>query len=187
MQFYGGPPERPRGRAPFPHRRIGHPRAGDGEFVVRARTFARPYSGAMTLQVICGEGCVGDDGRHRSQQVIESRHDSTGWRLRRNAHGGATTARAMAMACARSIRVMRFGLSRTVGMPGVTAWIGLNEHGRPAGETVVFQQQAGGRRRRRPLANCKAAGRWDRRRPREIVTSRTNSVRCVRRLQRRGT
>ena len=188
---------RPSGRVEESHFRIVEsdiPRAGEGEFVVRAHYLSLdPYmrgrmdnSQSYAEKVAVGDVMVGtavgevNESRHDKYQAGDFVETRTGWQLYGRSNGGGV----------RKIDPGYVPLSAylgAVGMPGVTAWIGLNEHGRPAGETVVFQQRAGGRRRRRPLANRKAAGRWDRRRSREIVTSRTNSVRCVRRLQRRGT
>jgi NADPH-dependent curcumin reductase CurA len=80
-------------------------------------------------------------------EVIESRHEKfkvgdfvetrTGWQEYGVSNGGGV----------RKIDPQYVPLSAylgAVGMPGVTAWIGLNEHGRPkAGETVVVSAASG--------------------------------------------
>src|SRR5260370_37385952 len=80
-------------------------------------------------------------------EIVESRHDKyktgdvvetcTGWQLYGKSDGGGV----------RKVDPAYVPLSAylgTVGMPGVTAWIGLNEHGRPKpGETVVVSAASG--------------------------------------------
>ncbi|MBI1990726.1 MAG: NADP-dependent oxidoreductase [Betaproteobacteria bacterium] len=106
---------RPSGRVEESHFRIVEsdtPRAGEGEFVVRAHYLSLdPYmrgrmddSRSYAAKAAVGDVMVGT----AVGEVIESRHLGA------------------------------------VGMPGVTAWIGLNEHGRPkAGETVVVSAAGG--------------------------------------------
>ncbi len=127
------------------------PQAGDGEFVVRAHYLSLdPYmrgrmddSKSYAAKAVLGDVMVGTV----VGEVIESRHDKyqagdfvetrTGWQLYGKSNGGGV----------RKIDPGYVPLSAylgAVGMPGVTAWVGLNEHGRPkAGETVVVSAASG--------------------------------------------
>ena len=127
------------------------PTAGDGEFVVRAHYMSLdPYmrgrmddAKSYAKSAVVGEVMVGT----AVGEVIESRHDKyktgdfvetrTGWQLFGKSDGGGV----------RKLDPGYVPLSAylgAVGMPGVTAWIGLNEHGRPkAGETVVVSAASG--------------------------------------------
>ena len=145
---------RPRGAVEESHFRIVEsdiPQPRDGEFIVRAHYMSLdPYmrgrmddakSYAKNAEV--GEVMVGT----AVGEVIESRHEKykvgdfvearTGWQLYGKSDGGGV----------RKIDPAYIPLSAylgAVGMPGVTAWIGLNEHGRPkAGETVVVSAASG--------------------------------------------
>jgi len=127
------------------------PAAREGEFVVRAHWLSLdPYMrGRMddvksyAKSAVVGDVMVGT----AVGQVIESRNDKykvgdfvetrTGWQLFGTSDGGGV----------RKVDPDYVPLSAylgAVGMPGVTAWIGLNEHGRPkAGETVVVSAASG--------------------------------------------
>lgn len=127
------------------------PAAREGEFVVRAHWLSLdPYMrGRMddvksyAKSAVVGDVMVGT----AVGQVIESRNDKykvgdfvetrTGWQLLGASDGGGV----------RKVDPDYVPLSAylgAVGMPGVTAWIGLNEHGRPkAGETVVVSAASG--------------------------------------------
>jgi NADPH-dependent curcumin reductase CurA len=145
---------RPRGAVAESHFRIVEsdiPRAGDGEFVMRAHYLSLdPYmrgrmddAKSYAKKAEVGEVMVGT----AVGEVIESRHEKykagdfvetrTGWQLYGKSDGGGV----------RKIDPAYVPLSTylgAVGMPGVTAWIGLNEHGRPkAGETVVVSAASG--------------------------------------------
>ncbi|MBI4192660.1 MAG: NADP-dependent oxidoreductase [Betaproteobacteria bacterium] len=145
---------RPRGPVEESHFRIVEsdiPKAGDGEFVVRAHYLSLdPYmrgrmEGARSYaaSAVVGDVMVGT----AVGEVIESRHEKykagdfvetrTGWQLYGKSNGGGV----------RKVDPDYVPLSAylgAVGMPGVTAWIGLNEHGRPkAGETVVVSAASG--------------------------------------------
>ena len=127
------------------------PEAGEGEFVMRAHYMSLdPYmrgrmddAKSYAKKAEVGEVMVGT----AVGEVIESRHEKfkvgdfvetrTGWQLYGKSDGGGV----------RKIDPTHVPLSAylgAVGMPGVTAWIGLNEHGRPkAGETVVVSAASG--------------------------------------------
>lgn len=127
------------------------PKAGDGEFVVRAHYLSLdPYmrgrmddSKSYAAKAVVGDVMVGT----AVGEVIESRHEKfsvgdfvetrTGWQLYGTSNGGGV----------RKVDPGYVPLSAylgAVGMPGVTAWVGLNEHGRPkAGETVVVSAASG--------------------------------------------
>ena len=145
---------RPRGAVEESHFRLVEsdiPTAGDGEFVMRAHYLSLdPYmrgrmddARSYAKSAVVGEVMVGT----AVGEVIESRHDKykvgnfvetrTGWQLYGKSDGGGV----------RKIDPDYVPLSAylgAVGMPGVTAWIGLNEHGRPkAGETVVVSAASG--------------------------------------------
>jgi NADPH-dependent curcumin reductase CurA len=145
---------RPRGAVEESHFRLVEaeiPRADDGEFVVRNHFLSLdPYmrgrmdeSKSYAASAVVGEVMVGT----AVGEVIESNHPKfkagdfvetrTGWQLYGKSNGGG----------ARKIDPNYVPLSAylgAVGMPGVTAWIGLNEHGKPkAGETVVVSAASG--------------------------------------------
>ena len=145
---------RPHGLVEESHFRIVEsdiPRAGDGEFVVRAHYLSLdPYmrgrmddSKSYAAKAVVGDVMVGT----AVGEVIESRHDKykagdfvetrTGWQLYGTSNGGGV----------RRVDPGYVPLSAylgAVGMPGVTAWIGLSEHGRPkASETVVVSAASG--------------------------------------------
>jgi NADPH-dependent curcumin reductase CurA len=145
---------RPRGAVEEKHFRIvesAMPVAGDGEFVVRAHYMSLdPYmrgrmddakSYAKNAEV--GEVMVGTavgevvESRHAKYRVGDFVETRTGWQLYGKSDGGGV----------RKIDPGYVPLSAylgAVGMPGVTAWIGLNEHGRPkAGDTVVVSAASG--------------------------------------------
>jgi NADPH-dependent curcumin reductase len=145
---------RPRGPVDESHFRIVEsdvPKAADGEFVVRAHYLSLdPYMrGRMDdAKSYAAKAAVGDVMVGTAVgEVIESRHEKyragdfvetrTGWQLFGLSNGGG----------ARKVDPNYVPLSAylgAVGMPGVTAWIGLNEHGRPkAGETVVVSAASG--------------------------------------------
>ena len=145
---------RPHGAVEERHFRIVEsdlPKAGDGEFVVRAHyLLLDPYMrGRMDdTKSYAAKAAVGDVMVGTAVgEVIESRHDRyqvgdfvetrTGWQLYGASNGGGV----------RKIDPSYVPLSAylgAVGMPGVTAWVGLNEHGRPkAGETVVVSAASG--------------------------------------------
>ena len=127
------------------------PKAGEGEFVMRAHYLSLdPYmrgrmddTKSYAAKAVVGDVMVGT----AVGEVIESRHDKyqvgdfvetrTGWQLYGASNGGGV----------RKIDPNYVPLSAylgAVGMPGVTAWVGLNEHGRPkAGETVVVSAASG--------------------------------------------
>ena len=145
---------RPRGAVDESHFRFVEtdvPHARDGEFVVRAHYLSLdPYmrgrmddAKSYAKKAEVGEVMVGT----AVGEIVESRHDKfkagdfvetrTGWQLYGVSDGGGV----------RKIDPAYVPLSAylgAVGMPGVTAWIGLNEHGRPkTGETVVVSAASG--------------------------------------------
>ena len=127
------------------------PKAREGEFVIRAHYLsldpymrgrmddAKSYAAKAELGQVRVGGAVGE--------VVESRHEKfavgdfvdarTGWQEYGVSNGSGT----------RKLDPTYVPLSAylgAVGMPGVTAWIGLNEHGKPkAGETVVVSAASG--------------------------------------------
>ena len=127
------------------------PEAGDGEFVVRnhflsldpymrsrmdaAKSYAaNAVVGAVMIGTAVGEVIESRHTRFKTGDFVETR---TGWQLYGKSDGGG----------ARKVDPDYVPLSAylgAVGMPGVTAWIGLNEHGRAkAGETVVVSAASG--------------------------------------------
>ncbi len=129
----------------------GIPAAGDGEFVVRNHYLSLdPYmrgrmdaSKSYAASAVVGEVMVGTavgeiiESKHAKFKVGEFVETRTGWQLYGKSNGGG----------ARRVDPAFVPLSAylgAVGMPGVTAWIGLNEHGKPkAGETVVVSAASG--------------------------------------------
>ena len=127
------------------------PQAVEGEFVVRNHFLSLdPYmrgrmddSKSYAANAVVGEVMVGTT----VGEVIESKHAKfkagdfvetrSGWQLYGKSNGGGV----------RRVDPAFVPLSAylgAVGMPGVTAWIGLNEHGKPkAGETVVVSAASG--------------------------------------------
>ena len=145
---------RPRGVVEPSHFRIVEtacPGAGDGEFVVRNHYLSLdPYmrgrmddTRSYATSAVLGEVMVGTT----VGEVIESKHAKfaigdfvetrTGWQLYGKSNGGGV----------RKIDPGHVPLTAylgAVGMPGVTAWIGLNEHSCPkTGETVVISAASG--------------------------------------------
>ncbi len=145
---------RPTGAVEESHFRIVEsdiPKAGDNEFVVRAHYLSLdPYmrgrmddAKSYAAKAEVGEVMVGA----AVGEVIESRNDKfkvgdfvqtrSGWQQYGVSDGSGV----------RKLDVNHVPLSAylgAVGMPGVTAWIGLNEHGKPkAGETVVVSAASG--------------------------------------------
>jgi NADPH-dependent curcumin reductase len=127
------------------------PHARDNEFVLRAHYLsldpymrgrmdeAKSYAPKAEVGAVMVGAVVGE--------VIESRHDKfqvgdfvqarSGWQQYGVSDGSGV----------RKVDPNHVPLSAylgVVGMPGVTAWIGLNEHGKPkAGETVVVSAASG--------------------------------------------
>ncbi len=145
---------RPRGPVEESHFRIVEsdiPKAGDGEFVVRAHYLSLdPYmrgrmddSKSYAAKAVVGDVMVGTavgeviESRHAKYQVGDFVETRTGWQLYGRSNGGGV----------RKVDPAYVPLSAylgAVGMPGVTAWIGLNAHGRPKeGETVVVSAASG--------------------------------------------
>ncbi len=145
---------RPQGAVEESHFRIVEtdiPKAGDNEFVVRAHYLSldpymrgrmdneKSYAAKAEVGAVMVGTAVGE--------VIESRHEKftvggyvetrTGWQEYGVSNGGGV----------RKLDPNYVPLSAylgAVGMPGVTAWIGLNEHGKSkAGETVVVSAASG--------------------------------------------
>jgi NADPH-dependent curcumin reductase CurA len=127
------------------------PHANDGELVVRAHYLSLdPYmrgridnEKSYAAKVEIGAVMVGSV----AGEVIESRHEKfaagdfvvapTGWQEYGVSNGAGV----------RKVDPSRVPLSAylgVAGMPGVTAWVGLNEHGKPKpGETVVVSAASG--------------------------------------------
>ncbi len=145
---------RPQGTVEESHFRIVEsdiPKAGDNEFVVRNHYLSldpymrgrmdneKSYAAKAEVGAVMVGTAVGE--------VIESKHEKfnpgdfvetrTGWQEYGVSNGGGV----------RKLDPNYVPLSAylgVVGMPGVTAWIGLNEHGKPkAGETVVVSAASG--------------------------------------------
>ena len=145
---------RPQGAVEESHFRIVEsaiPQAGKGEFVVRAHYLsldpymrgrmddAKSYAAKAEVGGVMVGTTVGE--------VIESRHEKfkagdfvetrSGWQQYGVSNGGGV----------RKLDPHYVPLPAylgAVGMPGVTAWIGLNEHSKPkAGETVVVSAASG--------------------------------------------
>lgn len=145
---------RPTGAVEESHFRIVEseiPKAGEGEFVVRAHYLsldpymrgrmdeAKSYAanaelGAVMVGTVVGEVIESHHEKFKSGDFVETR---TGWQEYGVANGNGV----------RKLDTALVPLSAylgAVGMPGVTAWIGLNEHGKPkAGETVVVSAASG--------------------------------------------
>ncbi len=145
---------RPRGAVEESHFRIVEsdiPRPRDGEFVVRAHFLsldpymrgrmddAKSYAasaavGAVMVGTAVGVVIESRHGKYRAGDFVETR---SGWQLYGTSDGGGV----------RKLDPEYVPLSAylgAVGMPGVTGWIGLHEHGRPKpGETVVVSAASG--------------------------------------------
>jgi NADPH-dependent curcumin reductase CurA len=145
---------RPRGAVEESHFRIVEseiPKPGDGEFIIRAHFLsldpymrgrmddAKSYAAKAAVGDVMVGTAVGEviESRHEKYQAGDFVETRTGWQLYGRSNGGG----------ARKVDPNYVPLSAylgAVGMPGVTAWIGLNEHGRPkAGETVVVSAASG--------------------------------------------
>ncbi len=145
---------RPRGPVEESHFRIVEsdmPAAGDGEFVVRAHYMsldpymrgrmddAKSYAKKAEVGEVMVGTAVGEviDSRHEKYEAGDFVETRTGWQLYGKSDGGGV----------RKIDPAYVPLSAylgAVGMPGVTAWIGLNEFGRPTSrETVVVSAASG--------------------------------------------
>ena len=127
------------------------PKAGEGEFVVRVHYMsldpymrrrmddAKSYAKKAELGEVMVGTAVGEvvESNHEKFKVGDFVETRTGWQLYGKSDGGGV----------RKIDPAYVPLSAylgAVGMPGVTAWIGLNEHGKPkAGETVVVSAASG--------------------------------------------
>ena len=145
---------RPQGAVEESHFRIIEseiPKAGDNEFVMRAHYLSLdPYMrgrmdheksyaakaevGAVMVGTAVGEVIESNHEKFKAGDFVETR---TGWQEYGVSNGGGV----------RKLDPNYVPLSAylgAVGMPGVTAWIGLNEHGKPkAGETVVVSAASG--------------------------------------------
>jgi len=127
------------------------PKAGKGEFVVRthymsldpymrgrmddAKSYAKKAEvGEVMVGTVVGEIVESNHEKFKAGDFVETR---TGWQLYGVSDGGGV----------RRINPDYVPMSAylgAVGMPGVTAWIGLNEHGHPKeGETVVVSAASG--------------------------------------------
>ncbi len=145
---------RPRGAVEESHFRIVEsdlPRAGEGEFVARAHYMsldpymrgrmddAKSYAKSAEVGEVMVGTVVGEviESRHEKYRVGDFVETRTGWQLYGKSDGGGV----------RKLDPDYVPLAAylgAVGMPGVTAWIGLNEHGRPkAGDTVVVSAASG--------------------------------------------
>jgi NADPH-dependent curcumin reductase len=127
------------------------PRAGDREFVMRAHYLsldpymrgrmddAKSYAAKAEVGGVMVGTAVGEviESLHEKFKVGDFVETRTGWQEYGVSNGGGV----------RKIDPDYVPLSAylgAVGMPGVTAWIGLNEHGKPkAGETVVVSAASG--------------------------------------------
>ena len=145
---------RPKGAVEESHFRLVEsdiPKAGDGEFVMRAHYLsldpymrgrmddAKSYAAKAEVGAVMVGTAVGDviESRHEKFKVGDFVETRTGWQEYGLSNGGGV----------RKLDPNYVPLPAylgAVGMPGVTAWIGLNEHGRPkAGDTVVVSAASG--------------------------------------------
>ena len=145
---------RPRGAVEETHFKIIEseiPKANDGEFVMRAHYLsldpymrgrmddAKSYAAKAEVGAVMVGTAVGEviDSHHEKFKAGDYVETRTGWQEYGLSNGGGV----------RKLDPNYIPLSAylgAVGMPGVTAWIGLNEHGRPkAGETVVVSAASG--------------------------------------------
>ncbi len=127
------------------------PQAGEGEFVVRAHYLsldpymrgrmddAKSYAAKAEVGGVMVGTAVGEviESHHEKFQIGDFVETRSGWQQYGISNGGGV----------RKLDPQYVPLSAylgAVGMPGVTAWIGLNEHGKPkAGETVVVSAASG--------------------------------------------
>jgi len=127
------------------------PHAGENEFVVRAHYLSldpymrgrmdneKSYAAKAEVGAVMVGTAVGEviESRHEKYKVGDFVETRTGWQEYGVSSGGGV----------RKLDPNYVPLSAylgAVGMPGVTAWIGLNEHGKPkAGETVVVSAASG--------------------------------------------
>jgi NADPH-dependent curcumin reductase CurA len=127
------------------------PHAGENEFVVRAHYLSldpymrgrmdneKSYAAKAEVGAVMVGTAVGEviESRHEKYKVGDFVETRTGWQEYGISNGGGV----------RKLDPNYVPLSAylgAVGMPGVTAWIGLNEHGKPkAGETVVVSAASG--------------------------------------------
>ena len=127
------------------------PHADEGEFVVRNHYLSLdPYMrgrmedsksyaasavvGAVMVGTTVGEVIESQHAKFKVGDFVETR---TGWQHYGKSNGGGTRRLDPGF-------VPLTAYLGTVGMPGVTAWVGLNEHGKPkAGETVVVSAASG--------------------------------------------
>jgi NADPH-dependent curcumin reductase CurA len=145
---------RPSGAVEESHFRIvesDSPQAGDGEFVVRAHYLSldpymrgrmdneKSYAAKAEVGTVMVGTAVGEviESRHEKFKVGDFVETRTGWQEYGVSNGGGV----------RKLDPNYVPLSAylgAVGMPGVTAWIGLNEHGKPKpDETVVVSAASG--------------------------------------------
>ena len=145
---------RPRGAVEQAHFKIVEsdvPQARDGEFVVRAHYLSldpymrgrmddgKSYAPKAELNEVMVGAAVGEviESRHEKFKVGDFVQTRSGWQEYGVSDGSGV----------RKVDPKFVPLSAylgAVGMPGVTAWIGLNEHGKPkAGETVVVSAASG--------------------------------------------
>lgn len=145
---------RPTGAVDASHFRIVEtdiPKARDGEFVIRAHYLsldpymrgrmddAKSYAAKAELWQVMVGGTVGEvtESRHEKFAVGDFVAAPIGWQQYGVSQGAGV----------RKVDPRHVPLSAylgAVGMPGVTAWIGLNEHGKPkTGETVVVSAASG--------------------------------------------
>ncbi len=145
---------RPQGAVEEKHFRLVEtdiPHAADGEFVVRNHFLsldpymrgrmddAKSYAASAAVGEVMVGTAVGEiiESKHPKFKAGEFVETRTGWQQYGKSNGGGV----------RKIDPDFVPLSAylgAVGMPGVTAWIGLNEHGKPnAGETVVVSAASG--------------------------------------------
>ena len=127
------------------------PHASEGEFVVRAHYLSldpymrgrmdneKSYAAKAEIGKVMVGGTVGEvvESRHEKYAVGDFVAVAIGWQQYGVSNGAGV----------RKLDVSQVPLSAylgAVGMPGVTAWVGLNEHGKPkAGETVVVSAASG--------------------------------------------
>ena len=145
---------RPQGAVTPAHFRLEEtdlPHAGDGEFVVRNHYLsldpymrgrmedAKSYAASVKLGDVMVGTAVGEviESKHPKFKVGDFVETRSGWQLYGVSNGGG--ARRLDPAF-----VPLTAYLGAVGMPGVTAWIGLNEYGQPkAGDTVVVSAASG--------------------------------------------
>ncbi len=145
---------RPQGVVEESHFRIVEseiPKAGEGEFVMRAHYLSldpymrgrmdreKSYAAKAEIGAVMVGTAVGEviESKHEKFKVGDFVETRSGWQEYGVSNGGGV----------RKLDPNYVPLSAylgAVGMPGVTAWIGLNEHGKPkSGETVVVSAASG--------------------------------------------